>query len=120
MKTAEQAGFPITTVHIDCARIVDKATFHDVFAEALGFFAEYGRNMDAWIDVMSSLDDEPSGLSTVTVVMGGALLLDLANVGVFAKQAPKQYAGLIECAAFVNYRRIEVGGRPILMLSFQT
>lgn len=44
-------------VRIDARRIVDLDSFHDVFAEAFGFFGGYGRNMDAWIDCMSSLDD---------------------------------------------------------------
>jgi hypothetical protein len=31
---------------------------------------------------------------------------------------PAQYRDLLECAAFVNYRRLKVGERSILALAF--
>jgi hypothetical protein len=109
---------PVITVSIDCKPIVDEDSFHDIFAKALGFFPDYGRNMNAWIDVLTCLDDNPPGLSKVLVPKGGLLLLRLTNVGFFSKRAPKQYAHLIDCSAFVNYRRVVRGERPILVLSF--
>ena len=44
-----------SVVQIDARRIVDRATFHNVFAEAFGFFDGYGCNMNTWIDCLTSL-----------------------------------------------------------------
>lgn len=44
-------------VTVDAARIVDWSSFHDVFAEAFGFPGWYGRNLDAWIDLFTYMDD---------------------------------------------------------------
>lgn len=54
-------------VSIPADRILDWQSFHDVFAEAMGFPSYYGRNMDAWIDCMTYAD-EPS----MEMVNGGS------------------------------------------------
>jgi hypothetical protein len=108
----------MVVVTIETQRIVDWETFHDVFSEALGLPAFYGRNMDAWIDCMTCLDDPNAGMSAVHAPAGGVLTLQLENVDDFAARCPIQYAVIIECAAFVNWRRIELGSPPVLALSF--
>ena len=45
-------------VRLETTKITDWASFHQVCYEAFGFFDGYGRNMNAWIDCMSSLDEE--------------------------------------------------------------
>jgi hypothetical protein len=47
-----------------------------------------------------------------------AITLALDEGKPFAARCPEQYAAVIECAAFVNWARIEEGERPILALSF--
>ena len=47
----------MTVVRLDCDRITDWDSFHAVFAEVFGFPNFYGRNMNAWIDCMTYLDD---------------------------------------------------------------
>ena len=47
-------------VSIPTNRIADWASFHDVFAETLGFPSYYGRNMDASIDCLTYADDTQS------------------------------------------------------------
>jgi RNAse (barnase) inhibitor barstar len=42
------------TVANSASAIDGPASFHEAFASALGFPSWYGRNMDAWIDCMSS------------------------------------------------------------------
>ena len=74
--------------------------------------------MNAWIDCMTNLDDPDGGLSEVTVKPGEILTLELKNVDDFKRRCPDIYDALIECTAFVNHRRIEVGDDPILTLSF--
>jgi hypothetical protein len=45
-------------------------------------------------------------------------MLQLEGVGDFAERCPDQFAALIDCSAFVNWRRLETGGRAILALSY--
>tara|TARA_R110002126_G_scaffold28337_1_gene94151 strand:- start:678 stop:1016 length:339 start_codon:yes stop_codon:yes gene_type:complete len=107
-----------TTVEIDGKKICTWPAFHDVFAAKLGFPSFYGRNMDAWIDCMTSLDDSADGMSTVHAPDGGVLVLSIQNVDHLIKRGRKIYDALIECSAFVNHRKMEVGERPVLALSF--
>jgi hypothetical protein len=107
-------------VRIDANRITDRASFHSVFAEAIGFPNFYGRNMDAWIDCMTHLDDPGDGLSKVHIEPGEVLSLVIDNASDFKKRCPGLFADLVECAAFVNWRRIERGRPPVLALALYT
>jgi hypothetical protein len=109
----------MTLVKLDTRRIHDWNTFHDVFAEAFGFPAFYGRNMNAWIDCMTYLDDPGSGMSSVHAPSAGVLVLQLEHVADFSARCPSQYAAIVECTAFVNWRRIETGREAVLALSFR-
>jgi RNAse (barnase) inhibitor barstar len=105
-------------VRLDMARITDWESFHNVFAEVFGFPSFYGRNMDAWIDCMSSLDQLEDGMTQIHVSPGNVVVLQLENVKDFSRRCPEQYAAIIECLAFVNYRLIEKGFEPLLTLAF--
>jgi hypothetical protein len=93
-------------------------SFHDHFAKNFGFPAFYGRNMNAWIDCMSSLDAPEDGLSSVHVAAGEVLVLCVSGAEGLKKRCPEIFDALIECAAFVNWRRIEQGEAAVLALSF--
>lgn len=64
-----------TVVTIPAEKITDWNTFHTVFQAALGFPGFYGRNMNAWIDCMTSLDDPSSGMTGVSVADGELVAL---------------------------------------------
>ena len=104
------------TVHIDGTQIHDRDSFHDEFARSLGFPGFYGRNMDAWIDCLTSADED-DGMLAVCVGPGGVLTLQIDGYAGFKKRCPELALALHECAAFVNWRRIEVGDEPVLALS---
>ena len=104
-------------VRIDAKHIVDAQSFHTVFANAFGFPDFYGRNMNAWIDCMTYLDDPDASLSKVRVTNGDVLSLVIENAAEFKARCPKEFSALLECSAFVNWRRIEQGGSPILAVS---
>ena len=106
------------SVRIDTSRITGRRSFHTAFAEALGFPDFYGRNMNAWIDCMTSLDDPDAGMTNVHVAPGEVLVLALGNVSSFAQKCPELYRALVECVAFVNYRRMVAGEQAVLLLSF--
>jgi hypothetical protein len=105
-------------VRIDTTKICDWASFHDVFSETFGFPDFYGRNMDAWIDCMTGLDDPAAGMSKIHAPEGGVVTLQLDGVDGFAERCPEQYQAVLECCAFVNWRRIEVGEPAVLALSY--
>ena len=108
----------VPVINVAVSQINDWESFHDTFAATLGFPQFYGRNMDAWIDCLT-YRDEDDGMATVVVAAGDVLTLQLDEGRAFAERCPEQYASLIACAAFVNWRRIEAGDRPILALSFR-
>jgi hypothetical protein len=108
----------MTLVRLDTRRIRDWKTFHDVFAEAFGFLDFYGRNMDAWIDCMTYLDDPAAGMSKVHAPPEGVLVLALEHMDDFGQRCPEQYAAVVEGAAFVNWRRIERGDSAVLALAY--
>ena len=105
-------------VKLDTARILDWDSFHDVCAQALGFPGFYGRNMNAWIDCMTSLDDPSDGMTSVHAPKGGVLVLSLSDATDLAARCPDIFDALVECSACVNYRRMDVGDPPVLALSF--
>jgi RNAse (barnase) inhibitor barstar len=106
-------------VRIDADAIVDWASFHDVFAQSLGFPGFYGRNLNAWIDCMTYVDDVDAGMTTVHVASGQVLTLVIENAAAFRARCPGQFAALVEDAAFVNWRRIAQGQPAVLALAFR-
>ena len=104
-----------SVVAIQTAKITDWETFHTVFHETLGFPDYYGRNMDAWIDCMTYVDED-AGMVRSPIQKGDLLTLRLDDATDFDVRCPEQYTALIECTAFVNYRRAEVGQQPVLAL----
>ena len=106
----------IKIITLPSDKIISWGTFHTVFQDTFGFPSFYGRNINAWIDCMTYIDDADSGMSNVTVAKGGMVVIKVGNSGAFAKRCSEQYKALIECTAFVNHRRVEVGELPILTL----
>ena len=108
-----------TLVSVDCSKIRDWNSFHHEFAAAFGFPDFYGRNMNAWIDCMTSLDKPEDGMTSIHAAKDGVLTLQLENVTSFRERKPELYAAIIECSAFVNWRRLEVGEPSVLAISFR-
>jgi Barstar (barnase inhibitor) len=106
------------TVTVPVEKIVDWPSFHETFQRALGFPDFYGRNMDAWIDCMTSVDTPSDGMTTLTVQPGELLVLRMDNPFEFRRRCPEQYDALVECTAFVNFRRVGVGELPVLALLY--
>ena len=105
-------------VPIDTRSIDSEGSFHKIFKEAFGFPAFYGGNMNAWIDCMTSLDEPSDGMTRIHADPGGVITLRLDHVEDFRARCPQIYSTLIECAAFVNWRRVDNGESPVLALAF--
>ena len=108
----------ISNVTIDCDEIVDCDAFHSVFAQKLGFPDYYGRNIDAWIDCMTSVDAPGDGLTTVHCEKGSIFTIDLLNIKDLKRRQPDIHEAILACSAFVNWRRIEAGEKAVLALSY--
>lgn len=102
------------TVIIDAKQIVDRQTFHELFARAFGFPDFYGCNMDAWIDCMARLD-EP--FSTIQVSPGQLVTLKIEHADDLKERLPELYSMLLDLSAFVNWRRMESGHTPVLVVA---
>lgn len=74
--------------------------------------------MNAWIDCLTYIDDPDAQMTNVHVKPGEVLVLHLDHVDELYRRFPEAYDAIIECSAFVNYRKIEVGEPPVLSLSF--
>lgn len=105
-------------VKIPVGEIHDWETFHTVFAKSMGFPDFYGRNMNAWIDCMTHVDEPEDGMTTVHASKEGGLLLELGDCTELAQRCPEIYQATLDCTGFVNYRRVELGEGPVLSLSF--
>lgn len=103
------------TIRIDGTKIKDWDSFFEEFSKAFGFPAFFGKNMDAWIDCMTNLDEE---FNAVRVQPGEMLCVALDGARDFKAQCPEQFQAFVECASFVNWRRLEIGDPAILVLSF--
>ena len=102
-------------VRLDVGEIEDFEALHDAFAAAFGFPDFYGRNMNAWIDCMESLDRPGDGLTAVHGTASDPVVLHLENASALPSDV---FAAVHECAALVNWRRVEVGEPAILVLSY--
>lgn len=106
----------MVVVRLDSAELKTFGEFHETFQREFEFPSFYGKNMNAWIDCMTSLDEPEDGLTEIHCAKGEVVVIHLEN----ADQIPSEiFSALNECAAFVNWRRVEVGELPVLALSYQ-
>ena len=103
---------------LDSRLIVDWTSFHNVFADLFGLPAFYGRNMNAWIDCVSSLDDPDSGMTSVAVAPGEVVLLHVDHANDFAKRCPEPFSAMVDGVAFVNWRRSQDGESALIALAY--
>jgi RNAse (barnase) inhibitor barstar len=104
-------------VTIDGDRIIDWDSFHDVMSDAFLFPGWYGRNGNAWVDLMTYLDED-TATTGFFVEAGEIVTLEVRNGRVLHRRCPEIYDALIEMSAFVNWRRMESGGTAYLCLAF--
>lgn len=82
----------------------------------MGFPNFYGRNMNAWIDCMSSIDEPDDGMSTVTVNPGESLDIVVLGTEQGIASCPEIFQELLECTACVNQRFIDNNSNTRLRL----
>jgi hypothetical protein len=90
--------------------------FHEVSKSVFGFPDFYGRNLNAWIDYMSSLEEK--GMTRFVLSEGDVLNIEITDTASFIERLPDIFAALMECTAIVNRRYEEFGSslRIVLIL----
>ena len=106
-------------IRIDARRLTDAVGLHAVVSEAFGFPATYGKNLDALIDCLSSLDNPRAGMTRFHVAAGQVAIVALEHLDAASKQASAQASALIDALAFVNWRRVERGQPPVLAVAYE-
>ena len=99
------------------AQISDRESFHDVFARVLGFPQYYARNMDAWVELVSTIDT--ASATAIQVGRKGVLTLALDGAEGFRVEHPDLWDELIDSAGSVNFRRIVRGEPAVVALAYQ-
>ncbi len=94
-------------IKIATAEIKDADSFHTVFSDAFQFPDYYGRNMNAWIVCMDEFITEPT-------------VIDMGDCRTLKAIYPEAVSAILECAAFVNYRRSKAKQKPVLLISMFT
>jgi len=110
----------MTVIRIDARRLTDAVALHNVLSETFGFPATYGKNLDALVDCLTHLDDLKAGMSRVQVLPGEVAVLMLENTAGLSKKAAEQVRAIVDAVAFVNWRRLENGERPVLALAYHS
>jgi hypothetical protein len=101
---------------LETEAIADWESFHTVCKAAFGFPDFYGRNMDAWIDCLTDMDDGGDGMSRFVLADAEMLTIEVRDADDFAERMPEQSQALISCTAFVNARYVADGKSPKLLL----
>ncbi len=107
----------MANVRLDTKQINDWKSFHQLCKEEFGFPDFYGMNMNAWIDCLTSLD-ENDGMSHFHLARGEMLHIEVSNTEDFNSRLPEIFDALVECSAFVNRRYVDDGNSPVLSLLF--
>jgi len=92
------------TFKIDGKKLTDWNSFHSEFKSELNFPNYYGENMDAWIDCVDELTEELT-------------ILQIENGKFLKENKPELLNAILECGAFVNYRKIEQNEKPNLLIA---
>ncbi len=108
----------VKLIKIECGNIKDWQSFHAEFNRVFGFPDFYGKNMNAWIDCMSSLSCPDDGMTKIHCEMGNMITVELEGAKEFKVRNPELFNAITDGVAFVNWRLIETNEQPVLALSY--
>jgi RNAse (barnase) inhibitor barstar len=103
------------TVRLDGKAITDWPSFHAECQKKFDFPDFYGRNMDAWIDCLSTLRDDDH-MSAFMLAPDEVLQIEIENSQALKKSSPEMIETLLDCIDAVNERYTENGEKPALEL----
>ncbi|WP_179377415.1 barstar family protein [Winogradskyella wichelsiae] len=94
----------MVTFKISGRKLTGWKAFHSEFKTELNFPVYYAENMNAWIDCIDELTEGPT-------------LLLIENGKHLKENATELRNAIFVCGAFVNYRKIEIGENPNLLIA---
>src|SRR5215469_11650280 len=97
------------------AEIRDWDSFHTVSARELGFPAFYGRNMNAFVDCLTYLD-QADGMSRFSLLPGEILELRVVDSATFRQSAPEVAAAFVDAITSINRRYSDRGKAEVIRL----
>ena len=100
---------------LNTAVISDFDFFHEESRRLFGFPSFYGRNMNAWIDCLSSLRED-DGMTSLLLGPDELLHLEVPDAEALRARAPDVFAAFTDCTAFVNRRYTQYGELPAVAL----
>ncbi|MBK9162967.1 MAG: barstar family protein [Acidobacteria bacterium] len=106
----------MAAVRFESSNVQDWKSFHEYCMEVFGFPDFYGKNMDAWIDCMSSLDEE--GMTRFLIKPDEMLQIEITETEAFRTRLREIFDAFVDCSAFVNQRYTDSGRTPALSLVF--
>jgi len=105
----------IIGVNFKGSELMTREDFHTAFAQKLQFPDFYGRNMDAWIDVMDDMGWAPNPMARCCVAVD-TLKIVVQGSKKFCQES-SMYSELVECVEFINEERRH--GEKYLQLVFE-
>ncbi len=103
-------------VMLDGKRLSTWEDFHEVSAAVFGFPAFYGRNKDAWIDCMSSID---AGMLRAELVTEESYTIVVEHTEEWVAAAPEMMAEFVSLLAAVHERLAGVGSTKQIAVVFR-
>ena len=100
---------------LNSAVITDFDSFHEECRRVVGFPEFYGRNMNAWIDCMSSLRED-DGMTSILLEPYELLQLEVPDAESLRERAPDVFATFTDCTAAVNRRYTAFAQLPAIAL----
>jgi hypothetical protein len=109
-QVARRESPQVVIVDVPLTQVHDDDSFHDVFAATLGFAEYYGRNLNAFDDILS-YPQAPD--VAVDVPPGGTLVLRFdESAESFKARCPYLYDYLAECAASITEWAVRASDQP--------
>ena len=101
--------------NVDLTGIQTWSELDERWAAALGFPDWYGRNRDAWLDIMSSLDE--IGMVQHPFEGRGAILIEVQGAEELVRRRPEVFAELVALTVAANERYEHSGsGRGVALV----
>lgn len=107
------------SVEINGDEINDWDSFHDLFMAKFGFPGFYGRNMNAWIDCMSYINDDDAEMTSIHADRHELITLVISSSESLRKRCPEIFESITDCTAFVNQRFIEDNDQTRILLCLE-
>ena len=105
-------------IELDANEMLTWDAFHTHCQARLGFPAFYGRNLNAWIDCLTYVEQD-DGMSAIVLAPGESLDLLVRNGKNWGKAAPDVVAGFSDAVDPVNQRISAAGADPRIRVTLQ-